>query len=101
MKSDYMYSVGVVYNTFPWPDIEARAQEVLTKAGQTILDVRSSYPNATLADLYDRDAMPSDLREAHRANDLAVDRLYRKQRFSSEGERVTFLLSLYKECRTA
>ncbi|MBK8198349.1 MAG: class I SAM-dependent DNA methyltransferase [Acidobacteria bacterium] len=99
MKSDYMYSVGVVYNTFPWPDLDDKAKALLNKAGQDILDARANHPGATLADLYDPDAMPPDLRKAHRANDLAVDRLYRKKPFESERERVEFLFARYEALR--
>lgn len=97
MKSDYMYSVGVVYNTFPWPALDDKAKEALTKTGQAILDARAEWPEATLADLYDPDAMPANLRKAHIANDKAVDRLYRKQPFESERERVEHLFMLYEQ----
>ena len=97
MKSDYMYSVGVVYNTFPWPDLTEKAKATLTQTGQAILDARAAWPEATLADLYDPDAMPANLRKAHQANDKAVDRLYRKQPFESERERVEHLFMLYEK----
>ena len=97
MKSDYMYSIGVVYNTFPWPDIDDKTKATLTKTGQTILDARAEWPEATLADLYDPDAMPANLRKAHQANDKAVDRLYRKKPFESERERVEHLFMLYEK----
>ena len=99
MKSDYMYSVGVVYNTFPWPALADKAKATLTRTGQAILDARDNHPNATLADLYDPDAMPLDLRKAHRENDRAVDRLYRRRVFESERERVEFLFARYEELR--
>lgn len=97
MKSDYMYSVGVVYNTFPWPNLDDKAQATLTKTGQAILDARAAWPDATLADLYDPDTMPANLRKAHIANDRAVDRLYRKKPFESERERVEHLFMLYEQ----
>jgi len=97
MKSDYMYSVGVVYNTFPWPDLTDAAKAKLTKTGQAILDARAEWPEATLADLYDPDTMPANLRKAHIANDKAVDRLYRKKPFESERERVEHLFMLYEQ----
>ena len=96
MKSDYMYSVGVVYNTFPWPDLDDKAKTTLTKTGQAILDARAAWPEATLADLYDPDAMPANLRKAHISNDKAVDKLYRKKPFESERERVEHLFMLYE-----
>jgi hypothetical protein len=99
LESRYMYSVGVVYNTFPWPDLSDKARGKLTATGQAILDARENYPEATLADLYDPDAMPADLRKAHRANDLAVDKLYRAKPFESERERVEFLFARYETLR--
>ena len=97
MKSDYMYSVGVVYNTFPLPpgfaDADTAALEPLA---QEVLDTRAAHPDATLADLYDPDLMPASLRRAHHALDRAVDRLYRRQRFTSERERVEYLFALYE-----
>lgn len=97
LESRYRYSISVVYNTFPWPDLDDSAKETLTKTGQAILDARAAHPDATLADLYDPDAMPANLRKAHIANDKAVDRLYRKKPFESERERVEHLFMLYEK----
>ena len=97
MKSDYMYSVGVVYNTFPLPPGFADADtSVLEPLAQAVLDARAAHPDATLADLYDPDLMPPILRRAHQALDRAVDRLYRHARFTSEHERVEYLFALYE-----
>ncbi len=98
MKSDYMYSVGVVYNTFPMPHEDADLQS-LNPLAQAVLDARSAHPGATLADLYDPDLMPHDLRKAHQAVDRAVDRLYRPRRFTSERERIEHLFVLYERMR--
>ena len=95
MKSDYMYSMGVVYNTFPMPDEGADLQS-LNSLAQAVLDARTAHPDATLADLYDPDLMPPGLRKAHQALDRAVDRLYRPRRFTSERERVEHLFVLYE-----
>ena len=95
MKSDYMYSVGVVYNAFPMPPGGNLSK--LDSHAQAILDARANYPDASLADLYDPDIMPADLRRAHQANDKAVDRLYRKAAFKSERERVEHLFQLYEK----
>jgi len=97
MKSDYMYSVGVVYNPFPWPDLDDAKKQKLGKLGQAILDARAKHPQSTLADLYDPLTMPADLRKAHEANDKAVDQLYRKEPFASDRARVEFLLARYEE----
>ena len=100
MKSDYMYSVGVVYNTFPLPpgfaDVDTSALEPLAQA---VLDARAAHAGATLAELYDPDLMPPNLRRAHHALDRAVDRLYRRTGFASERERVEHLFMLYEKMR--
>jgi hypothetical protein len=100
LKSDYRYSIGLVYNTFPWPDLDEKAKAILTATGQAILDARAAHPGATLADLYDPDAMPANLRKAHRDNDRAVDRLYRAKPFESERERVEHLFMLYEKLKS-
>lgn len=97
MKSDYMYSVGIVYNTFPWPEADEKQRAHVSRLAQAVLDARAAYPDATLADLYDPDTMPPDLRKAHQALDLAVDKLYRKEPFASDRERVEHLFGLYEK----
>ena len=74
-----MYSVGVVYNTFPLPLGFANADtSALEPLAQAVLDARAAHPDDTLADLYDPDLlMPPNLRRAHQSLDRAVDRLYR------------------------
>ena len=95
LKSDYSYSVGINYNTFPLPQRDVDLS-VLEPYAQAILDARINYPEATLADLYDPDLMPPELRKAHQALDRVVDRLYRRSGFSSERERVEHLFLLYE-----
>ncbi|MDF1806851.1 DNA methyltransferase [Hyphomonas sp.] len=99
IKSDYRYANTLVYNTFPWPQLNDKVRAALTRTGQAILKARENHPGATLADLYDPDAMPPDLRKAHRENDLTVDRLYRKKPFESERDRVEFLFARYEQLR--
>jgi hypothetical protein len=97
MKSDYVYSVGIVYNPFLWPRLDDVAKHKLEKLGKTVLDARVAHEGANLADLYDPDVMPEDLRKAHCALDEAVDRLYRKEPFASDRERVEHLFGLYEK----
>jgi len=99
MKSDYMYSVGVVYNTFPWPDATPAQRTSVESLAQAVLDARALPQNAdsTLADLYDPDTMPLALRRAHRDLDQAVDRLYRRAPFASDRARVEHLFTLYQQ----
>ena len=95
LKSDYQYSVGINYNTFPLPPKDADLPK-LEPLAQAVLDARAAHPGATLANLYDPDLMPPNLRRAHQALDRAVDRLYRHSGFASESERVELLLALYE-----
>ena len=98
MKSDYMYSVGVVYNTFPLPPGDSDLSK-LEPLAQAVLDARAAHAGAALADLYDPDLTPPDLRRAHARLDSAVDRLYRRSGFASERERVRHLFKLYETMR--
>lgn len=97
LKSDIQYSANLTYNAFPWPALTDADKAKLASLGQAVLDARAAYPGATLAALYDPDAMPADLRKAHRTLDLAVDRLYRKAPFDSDRERVEHLFMLYEK----
>ena len=97
LESRYMYSVGVVYNTFPLPPVSTERLQRLTTHANAVLAARANHPDATLADLYDPDAMPPDLRRAHSALDRAVDGLYRRAHFASERERVEHLFALYEQ----
>jgi hypothetical protein len=96
LKSDYRYSIGIVYNTFPWPGADAAQMERVAALARDVLEARAKHPNSSLADLYDPDTMPQDLRKAHHALDAAVDRLYRAKGFGSELERVEHLFTLYE-----
>ena len=95
LESRYRYSIGLVYNTFPVPPEGANLSS-LEPLAQAVLDARKAYPHASLADLYDPDLMPPNLRKAHQTLDRAVDRLYRPGGFSSERERLEHLFVQYE-----
>ncbi len=101
LKSDYSYSNGLVYNTFPFPKITPAQEAELEQTAEGILLARAAHPGATLAELYDPDKMPDNLREAHRANDRAVERCYRAEPFESDEERLAWLFRLYEEMTAA
>lgn len=96
LKSDYRYSIGLVYNTFPVPFKGSKLSK-LEPFAKRVLDARAEYSEATLAELYDPDLMPVNLKRAHRELDRAVDRLYKRGGFSSERERIEHLFSLYEK----
>ena len=92
MKSDFSYSIDIVYKTFPVPNGNLA---FLKKQARLILDIRKKYADSTLEDLYDPLTMPRDLWKAHHKLDLMVERMYRKERFMSDHERLEFLLEKY------
>lgn len=96
LKSDFRYSVGLVYNTFPWPDSSPAQRDKIEALAQAVLDARAAHPAASLADLYDPDTMPANLRKAHTALDAAVDKLYRPAPFASDRDRVEHLFGRYE-----
>jgi len=100
LESRYMYSVGVVYNAFPWPEGLKENNKVpkkLSQLAQNILECRANHPGSTLADLYNTLTMPADLSKAHKALDKYVDKLYQKQPFKDDSARVALLFGLYEK----
>ena len=98
MKSDYSYSLTIVYNTFPWPDPTPEQRQKIEQTAQGILDARSIYPDSSLADLYDPLTMPPELRKAHQANDIAVMQAYGMPiKETNEAACVAWLMRLYQE----
>ena len=95
LETRIRYSNTVVYNNFPVPELSARAKSELTDAALRVLDVREYHSEMTLAQLYDPDTMPQDLRIAHEQLDLLVDSLYRDTPFASDDERLKRLFNLY------
>lgn len=97
LESRYRYSVHIVYNNFPWPgEVPAAKRAAVESAAQAVLTARAMHPGSTLSDLYDPDAMPDDLREAHRALDRAVDAAYGYRGGKDDAARVAFLFDRYQ-----
>ena len=99
LKSDFTYSVNIVYNNFPWCDPTPEQKAKIEETAQGILDARAKYPDCSLADLYDEVTMPPELRKAHQANDVAVMKAYG---LSTKGDVteagcVAFLFEKYRE----
>ena len=98
LKSDYDYSIKIVYNNFPWPNPTEEQKARIERTAQAILDARALYPDASLADLYDELTMPPELRKAHQQNDRAVWEAYGKAwPITSESDCVAALMKMYQE----
>ncbi len=98
LESRYRYSVGIVYNNFPWPQAPTDKQkQAIENAAQAVLDERAKFPDASLADLYDPLTMPPALTKAHHKLDAAVDIAYAKRKFTGDSDRVAFLFELYRQ----
>ncbi len=95
MKSDYRYSSGVCYNSFPIPLLTEQNVADLTRCAEDILLAREAHYPATIADLYDPDGMPENLRRAHERNDDTLERIYIGRRFRNDTERLEKLIELY------
>ena len=90
LKSDYRYSKDVVYNCFPWPDVTDRQRASIEEKARGVLDARAAHPASTMANLYDPDTMPADLRKAHEALDRAVMAAYGCERNAKLGRERAF-----------
>ena len=93
------YSTDVVYNNFPWPVVSQKVKESIEKTAKKILEARAKYPDCSLADLYDVNSMPDDLKKAHLDNDKAVMAAYGFTG-KNEEEVIKALLQLYKKLTT-
>jgi hypothetical protein len=96
LKSDYRYSAVICYNTFPLPPISLKQKEELYKLSLEILKAREKQSSLTLATLYDPEKMPLELRNAHTQLDQYVDKIYKKEGFLSDPQRLEYLFSLYE-----
>lgn len=95
LKTDYRYSNTLGWNTFPVPPLTDQNKADLTKCAEDILLAREAHWPATIADLYDPDAMPADLRAAHDRNDDTLERIYIGRRFKNDTERLEKLFEMY------
>lgn len=97
LKTDYRYSAQLCYNTFPFPKISAEKKKEIEEAAENVLITREYYPEKTLAELYDPDKMPQDLREAHAKLDDIVESCYPGYPFASDEARLECLFKLYEK----
>ena len=97
LRMDFNYSNTLGWNTFPIPTLTRTNRDELTRSAERILEIREAHFPKTIADLYARDAMPEDLKEAHDMNDEIVERIYIGRRFKNDSERLQKLFSMYAD----
>ncbi|MCJ2015868.1 lactate dehydrogenase [Methylobacterium sp. E-065] len=95
MRMDFSYSNTLGWNTFPLPMLTEKNKLDLAQCAESILFVREGHFPATIAELYDPEAMPNDLREVHERNDEVLERIYIGRRFKNDTERLEKLFELY------
>ncbi len=95
MKNDYSYSNKMGWNTYPLPQLTDKNVSDLTRCAEDILLAREAHFPSTIADLYDPENMPADLRAAHERNDEVLERIYIGRRFRNDTERLEKLFELY------
>ena len=101
LKGDFRYSAIICYNTFPIPLLTEQNKADLTGCAEAILLAREAHFPATIADLYDPDNMPENLRHAHERNDEVLERIYIGRRFRNDTERLEKLFDLYTKMTAA
>ena len=100
MRTDFSYSNTLGWNTFPVPKLTEKNREDLTRCAKDILLAREAHFPATIADLYDPEKMPEDLRVAHDRNDEVLERIYIGRRFKNDTERLEKLFDMYTKMTT-
>ncbi|MBH2015700.1 MAG: class I SAM-dependent DNA methyltransferase [Burkholderiales bacterium] len=101
LETRYRYSNTLGWNTFPLPLLTEQNKTDLTQCAEDILLAREAHFPATIADLYDPEAMPDNLRHAHERNDEVLERIYIGRRFKNDTERLEKLFELYTKMTTA
>ena len=95
MRTDFSYSNTLGWNTFPVPKLTEQNKADLTNAAEDILLAREAHFPKTIADLYNPETMPEDLRRAHERNDEILERIYIGRRFRNDTERLEKLFEMY------
>jgi hypothetical protein len=95
LETRFSYSNTIGWNTFPLPELTEQNKADLTRCAENILLAREAHFPATIADLYDPDEMPEDLRRAHEENDEVLERIYIGRLFRNDTERLEKLFELY------
>ena len=91
------YSATLCYNTYPFPKLGKEQKEQLSKLAEEVLLIRENHTEMTLGEMYNPETMPKDLKEAHKALDIAVEQCYCTEPFTSDDERLEYLFKLYEK----
>lgn len=97
LETRLRYSNTIVYNNFPVRELTGSEKQELAQLALRVLDVREYHCEKTLAELYDPELMPANLREAHEAVDAFVDGLYSKRMYETDEERLSDLFAMYED----
>lgn len=100
LETRIRYSSNLGWNTFPVPTLTDKNKADLTRCAEDILLAREAHFPATIADLYEPENMPADLRETHEHNDEVLERIYIGRRFRNDTERLEKLFELYTKMTT-
>ncbi len=95
LESRFRYSNTLGWNTFPVPKFTTDQLDHLSASARRILRTRYEHHPATIAQLYDPDKMPDDLRQAHKDNDDLLESMYVGRPFRNDTERLETLFKLY------
>ena len=101
LETRYRYSNTLGWNTYPLPPLTEKNKADLTRCAEDILLAREAHFPATIADLYDPEKMPGDLRAVHDRNDEVLERIYIGRRFRNDTERLEKLFELYAKMTTS
>ena len=97
LESRYDYSINIVYNNFPWPELTDETKKNLSETAQMIIDAREANKNTSLKNLYVPLLMPVDLKRAHDKNNIAVMKAYGFKTNLTEEDCVVELMKMYKD----
>jgi hypothetical protein len=96
-KNDTLISIGITYNNFPFPMASKAQTEAIERAAELVLISRSHFLENSLADLYNPNSMPPQLRQAHQNLDKAVLSVYGLAPDATDEEILSALFALYSQ----
>ncbi len=97
LETRLRYSAELCYNTFPFPNVSEQRKRDLEYHAKQVLEARENHSELTMAELYDPNKMPKDLRSAHNSLDIALEQCYRKRPFDNDEKRLEYLFKLYEK----